>query len=78
MYAFLVVIIVLLPATKPIKNLPNKFTIRLYDNAQYSPDTCHKAAEAMADRANRYIRRRMPFAVIQTEMGCTLSETRQI
>ncbi len=78
MYAFLVVVTVLLPATKPIKHLPNKLTIRLYDNAQYSPEVCHKAAEAMADRVNRYVRRRIPFAVIQTELGCSLSETRAI
>jgi len=78
MYAFLVVITVLLPATKPIKNLPNKFTIRIHDTGQYEPGVCHKKAEEMAERVKNYARRRMPFAIIQTELGCSLIETRPI
>ena len=78
MYAFLVVITVLLPATKPIKNLPNKFTIRLHDTGQYEPGVCHKKAEEASERMNGYVKRRMPFAIIQTEIGCSRIETRPI
>lgn len=79
MYAFLIVVTIMLPSMKPTKlpSPPNKFIIRVHDTGQYDPQTCRAKAEEMAGRVNDYARRRMPFAVIQTELGCSLLETRR-
>ena len=69
MYAFLVVMTIILPSKKHI--------IRIHDTALYDPQTCHAKAEEMAGLVSNYTRRRMPFAVIQTELGCSLLETRR-
>ena len=80
MYALLVVMTIILPSLKPAKNIPHdrKFVIRIVDDAQYAPQTCHAKAEEIAERVKNYARRRMPFAIIQTELGCSLIETRPI
>ena len=80
MYVLLVVMTIILPSLKPAKGIPQdrKFVIRIVDDAQYAPQTCRAKAEEMAERVKNYARRRMPFAIIQTELGCSLIETRPI
>jgi hypothetical protein len=78
-YAFLIAITIVLPGMKPVKGeqAPNKFTFQIFDHEQYNSDMCRKAVEETAHRAIDFIKRRMPFAIIQAELSCALLETRR-
>jgi hypothetical protein len=68
MYAFLVVITIILPGER------NSFN--MYSRAQYDPDTCKSVGNDLAARTAEYTKARMPYAVILTEASCTKLVTR--
>lgn len=80
MYAFLIVVTIILPTLKPTKEIgpPVATVFRITDDQQYSQYMCIKASERMADRVIEYAKRRAPYAGIRSEATCSPIETRRI
>jgi hypothetical protein len=70
MYAFLVVITIILPGER------NSFN--MHSRVQYDQHTCKTMGDEAAARASGYTKAMMPFAIVLTEASCTLVVTRRI
>ncbi len=80
MYAFLIVITIMMPTLKPTKEIapPTIFSFRVFPSDNMAPETCQSKAKELTEWTMDLMKRRMPYARAQAEVNCTLNDLRKI
>jgi hypothetical protein len=80
MYAFLIVVTIILPSLTPTKEVgpPVRYSFDMFSHERFAEPTCKAHAQDIAARTMDYVKRHMPHAIARAEISCSLRETRPV